>query len=140
MEEGCPVMAETYVFDSYALLKVFQKEEGYQKVVGLLRDVLASGGRALMNAVNYGEIIYIIKRAFGDRKKIECLAAIERLGIEILSVPNELIFRAAEYKAEFSISHADCFALASALENKAPLVTGDPEFKKVEHLAKVIWV
>ena len=133
-------MAEAYVFDSYALLKVFQKEEGYQKVVGLLRDVLASGGRALMNAVNYGEIIYIIKRAFGDRKKIECLAAIERLGIEILSVPNELIFRAAEYKAEFSISYADCFALASALENKAALVTGDPEFKKVEHLAKVIWI
>ena len=133
-------MAKTYVFDSYALLKVFQKEEGYQKIVGLLRDVLASGGRALMNAVNYGEIIYIIKRAFGDRKKIECLAAIERLGIEILSVPNELIFRAAEYKAEFSISYADCFALASALENKAALVTGDPEFKKVEHLVKVMWV
>ncbi len=133
-------MAETYVFDSYALLKVFQKEETYQKIVGLLRDVLASGGRALMNAVNYGEIIYIIKRAFGDRKKIECLAAIERLGIEILAVPNELIFRAAEYKAEFSISYAECFALASALENKAVLVTGDPEFKKVEHLVKVIWV
>ena len=133
-------MAETYVFDGYALLKVFQKEEGYQKIVGLLRDVSGSGGRALMNAVNYGEIIYIIKRAFGDRKKIECLAAIERLGIEILSVPNELIFRAAEYKAEFSISYADCFALASALENKAALVTGDPEFKKIEHLAKVIWV
>jgi ribonuclease VapC len=133
-------MAETYVFDSYALLKVFQKEEGYQKIVRLVREVAASGGRALMNAINYGEIIYIVKRAFGDRKKIECLAAIERMGIEILSVPNELIFRAAEYKAEFSISYADCFALASALENKAALVTGDPEFKKVEHLAKVIWV
>jgi ribonuclease VapC len=134
------VTTETYVFDSYALLKVFQKEEGYQKIIGLLRDVLASGGRALMNAINYGEIIYVIKRAFGDRKKIECLAAIERLGIEILSVPNELIFRAAEYKAEFSISYADCFALASALENKAALVTGDPEFKKVEHLTSVMWV
>jgi predicted nucleic acid-binding protein len=133
-------MVERYVFDSYALLKVFQKEEGYQEVVGLLRDVNASGGRPLMNAVNYGEIIYIIKRAFGDRKKIECLAAIERLGIEILSVPNELIFKAAEYKAGFSISYADCFALASAIENKAALVTGDPEFKKVEHLVKIIWV
>jgi predicted nucleic acid-binding protein len=93
-----------------------------------------------MNAVNYGEIIYIITRAFGDRKKIECLAAIERLGIEILSVPNELIFRAAEYKAEFGISYADCCALASALENKAALATGDQELKKVEHLVKVIWV
>ena len=132
--------AETYLFDSYALLKVFQKEEGYRKVVGLLRDVSASGGRALMSAVNYGEIISVIKRAFGDQKKIECLAAIERMGIEILSVPNELIFKAAEYKAEFSISYADCFALATALENKAPLVTGDPEFKKVEHLIKVVWV
>jgi len=133
-------MAETYVFDSYALLKVFQKEEGYDKVVGLLRDVKASGGRAVMNAINYGEIIYITKRAFGDRKKMECLAAIERLDIEILPVPNELVFRAAEYKAEFSISYADCFALVSALENKAVLATGDPEFKKVEHLVKVIWV
>ena len=133
-------MAVTYVFDSYALLKVFQKEEGHQKIVGLLREAKTSGGRALMNVVNYGEIIYIIKRAFGDQKKIECLAAIERLGVEILSIPNELVFKAAEYKAEFSISYADCFALASALENKATLVTGDPEFKKVEHLVKVIWV
>jgi predicted nucleic acid-binding protein len=134
------VKAETYVLDSYALLKVFQKEEGYQKVVGLLRHALACGGRALMNAMNYGEIIYIIKRTFGDQKKIECLAAIERLGIEILSVPNELVFKAAELKAEFGISYADCFALASALENKAALVTGDPEFKKVQHVAKIMWV
>ncbi len=29
---------------------------------------------------------------------------------------------------------------ASALENKAALVTGDPEFKKVEHLVTLIWV
>ena len=79
----------TYVFDSYALLKLFQQEEGHRKVAGFLREVSASGGRALMNAVNYGEIIYITKRAFGDQKKIECLAAVERLGIEILPVPNE---------------------------------------------------
>jgi len=62
------------------------------------------------------------------------------LGIEIRSVPNELIFKATELKAEFSISYADCFALLTALENKAALVTGDSEFKKVEHLAKIVWV
>ncbi|MGA2110419.1 MAG: type II toxin-antitoxin system VapC family toxin [Syntrophorhabdales bacterium] len=133
-------MAETYVFDSYALFKVFQKEEGYEKVVGLLRDISASGGRALMSAINYGEIIYIIKRAFGDQKKIECLGAIERLGIEILSVPNELIFKAAEYKAEFGMSYADCFALASAVENRAAVVTGDREFGRVEGRIAVVWV
>jgi hypothetical protein len=27
-----------------------------------------------------------------------------------------------------------------ALEQKAALVTGDPEFRQVEHLVKVVWV
>jgi ribonuclease VapC len=51
-----------------------------------------------------------------------------------------MIFQAAEYKAQYSISYADCFVLASALEHKAAIVTGDPEFKKVGHLVEIIWV
>ena len=53
---------------------------------------------------------------------------------------NNLIFQAAEYKAQYSISYADCFILASAIEHKAIIVTGDPEFKKVEHLVDIIWI
>ncbi|MCX5909876.1 MAG: PIN domain-containing protein [Deltaproteobacteria bacterium] len=50
------------------------------------------------------------------------------------------MFQAAEYKAQFSISYADCFALASAVEQKAAIVTGDPDLKKVEHVAEILWV
>ncbi len=133
-------MTEPCVFDSYALLKLFQKEKGYQRVANVLRDLKGSGGLALMNAINYGEIIYITKRSFGDQRKIECLAAIELLGIKILPVPIELIVKAAEYRGEFSISYADCFVLASAIEHKAAVVTGDVEFKKVEHLVRIMWI
>jgi predicted nucleic acid-binding protein len=42
--------------------------------------------------------------------------------------------------AVWSSSFADCFALASALERKATIVTGDPEFRKVEHLVGIIWI
>jgi ribonuclease VapC len=77
---------------------------------------------------------------FGDQKKIEVLAHVERLGFRILSVPNDLVFRAVEYKAAFSMSFADCFALASAVEDGAVLVTGDPEFRAVEHLVTIAWV
>jgi len=55
-------------------------------------------------------------------------------------VPNNLIFQAAEYKSQYNISYADCFVLASATELKAVLVTGDPEFKKVEHLVEIVWI
>jgi ribonuclease VapC len=130
----------SFIFDSHALLKFFQKEKGYEKVVHLLEEIKRSGANKYVNAINLGEIIYSTKREFGDQKKLEVLANIERLDFDILPIPNNLIFEAAEYKAQYNISYADCFALASAIEHKAALVTGDPEFKKVQHLVEIVWV
>jgi len=131
---------QAYVFDSHALLKFFQKEKGHEKIIDVLEEIQKSGGTKYINAINIGEIIYTTKREFGDQKKIEVLANIERLNFSILPIPNSLIFQAAEYKAQYSISYADCFTLASAVEHKAVIVTGDPEFKKVQHLANIVWV
>ena len=129
-----------FIFDSHALLKFFQKEKGYEKVVHLLEEIRKTGATKYINAINLGEIIYSTKKEFGDQKKLEVLANIERLTFIILPVSNSLIFQAAEYKAQYSLSFADCFALASALEYEATLVTGDPEFKKVAHLVDIVWV
>jgi ribonuclease VapC len=129
-----------FLFDSHALLKLFQKERGHEKVGRLLEEIRKTAGIKYINAINLGEIIYSTKREFGDQKKLEVLASIERLNFTILPISDPLIFQAAEYKAEYSLSFADCFALASAVEHKAILVTGDPEFKKVEHLVEIVWV
>ncbi len=133
-------MKESFIFDSHALLKFFQKEKGYEKVFHLLEEIKRTGATKYISAINLGEIIYSTKKEFGDQKKLEVLANIERLNFTILSIPNDLVFRAAEYKAEYALSYADCFALASAVERKATLVTGDPEFKKVEHLLDTVWI
>ena len=129
-----------FIFDSHALLKFFQKEKGYEKVFHFLEEIRKTGATKYINAINLGEIIYSTKKEFGDQKKLEVLANIERLNFTILPVPNNLIFQAAEYKAQYALSYADCFALASAVEHKATLVTGDPEFKKVEHLVGIVWI
>ena len=128
------------LFDSHALLKFFQKESGHEQVALLLEHAHRARSKKLLCAINLGEIIYITKRAFGDQKKIEVLAHIERLGFIVVPVPNNIVFQAAEFKAEYSISFADCFALATALDQMASIVTGDPEFRKVEHLTKVVWI
>ena len=130
----------TFIFDSYALLKVFQKEKGYENIVGLLGNIKKTRVTKYINIINVGEIIYTTKREFGDQKKLEVLASIERLNFTILQATNSLVYQAAEYKAQYSISYADCFVLASAIEHKATIVTGDPEFKKVEHLVDIVWV
>jgi len=130
----------SFIFDSHALLKFFQKEKGYEKVTQLLEEIRKTGATKYINAINLGEIICSTKKEFGDQKKLEVLANIERLNFTILPIPNDLIFQAAEYKAQYAISYADCFALGSAVEHKAILVTGDPEFKKVEHLVDIVWI
>lgn len=128
-----------FLFDSHALMKLFQREAGHEKVVRLFEQARRSKAPKYLNAINLGEIVYSTRRTFGDQKKIEVLAHIERLGLIVLPIPNDLIFRAAEYKADFRLSFADCFALASAVEHGAVLVTGDPEFRAVEHLVKIVW-
>lgn len=129
-----------FIFDSHALLRLFQREKGFEKIAKLLEELRKKDIARLINAINVGEIIYITKREFGDQKRIEVLANIERMGFVILPAPNTLIFQAAEYKAIYSISYADCFVLASAVEHQATIVTGDPEFRKVGGLAEIYWI
>jgi predicted nucleic acid-binding protein len=134
------VRKKPFLFDSCALLKLFQKEEGFEKVVRVLEQNRRGHLTNYLNAINLGEILYVTKREFGDQKKVEVLAGIERLGFTILPIPNKLIFQAAEFKAQFGIPYADCFVLASALEHQAVIVTCDADFKKVEHVAEIFWV
>lgn len=134
------MVKKAFIFDSHALMKYFQKGKGYEKVFRLLEEIRKSGNTKYINAINLGEIIYSTKREFGDQKKLEVLASIERLNFTVLPVPDSLIFQAAEYKAEYGISYADCFVLSSAVRQSAAIVTGDPEFKKVAHLAEIVWV
>jgi ribonuclease VapC len=128
------------IFDSHALLKFFQTESGSAAVEKWLRTAQRLRWVKYLCAINLGEILYATKRQFGDQRKIEVLAHVHRLDFTILPAPNELIYQAAEYKADYSISYADCFVLACAIEQAAAIVTGDPEFKKVSHLAKICWV
>ena len=133
-------MTPRFLFDSHALLAFFQEEKGTEVVAKILRRALKERLDRLICVINLGEIIYMTKRRFGDNKKVEILGRVHQLGFKILPAPEALVYKAAEFKADYPISYADCFALACALEQSAILVTGDPEFKKVSHLINIQWI
>ena len=133
-------MRTRYLFDSHALLAFFQNEEGAGLVAEILQRAMKKGLDLLICVINLGEIIYVTKRRFGDSKKLEILARVHQLGLKVLPVPEHLVFKAAEVKAEYAISCADCFALACAKEHSATIVTGDPDFKKIAHLVNIDWI
>jgi ribonuclease VapC len=133
-------MTYRYLFDSHALLAFFQNEEGAEVVAGIMHKAEKESLDRLICVINLGEIVYVTKRRFGDTKKLEIIARIHQLGLRILPVPESIVFRAAEIKADYPISFADCFALACSEEYSAVLVTGDPDFKKTDHLVDIKWI
>lgn len=128
------------VFDSHAILKWTQKEPGYAKVKSLISDCRRKSVAGFMNQLNLGEVYYKAIRAKGLEKAREFLQNFERLPIEIVLPDSELIWKAAEIKADYAVSYADCFVAATAMRFNAVILTGDPEFKKLKPLVTVEWV
>jgi predicted nucleic acid-binding protein len=62
-----------FLFDSHALLAFFQNERGAETVLEFLKKTNNNGIEPLICVINLGEILYLIKRRFGDVKKIEIL-------------------------------------------------------------------
>ncbi len=133
-------MKAPYLFDSHALLAFFQGEPGSDVVDEILRRSQRKSLDRMIGMMNLGEIIYLTKRRFGDEKKIEVLSRIHQIGFSILSIPDSLVFQAAELKAQYALSYADCFVLACAINHAAVLVTGDPEFRIVSPLVSIEWI
>lgn len=129
-----------YLLDSFALLRFIQKEPGHEAVKTILDNVQRGTVCAMLNVINMGEIIYTVQRRFGVKYKLDVVMNINRLGIMILPASNDCVFRAAELKARFAMSYADTFIVASAMEHNATVVTGDPEFRQVESLVKILWI
>jgi len=128
------------LFDSHALLKFSQDEEGADKVEQFLLYSLNRKLKAYLSEINLGEVYYISIRRLGLESAKLYLEQLLDLPIDIVSPSSEIIRKAAEIKAQYAISYADCFAVATALKYSASIMTGDPEFKKIDHIVTIEWL
>lgn len=129
------------VLDSYGLLAYLNKEIGFEAVKGCLTRAMKANESVLMNEINIGETYYILSRTRGGKAADFFIDTILE-GLPISRIQNDFdaVIAAARIKAEYPISFADCFAVQTARRENAVIMTGDPEFKKVEHLVKIQWI
>ena len=134
-------MKRKRLLDSFAMLAYLNKENGFEAVREVMSAAQKSGDPVLMNEINVGEAYYILFRKRGPENAdyfVETILA----SLPILIVPNsfEDMMAAAKIKAEYPLLFADCFAVMTARKNNAVILTGDPEFKKVEQLVEIEWL
>lgn len=125
------------VLDSYALLVFLKMQDGWERVRDLLSSASIGEAELHLSAINYLEVRYISLRT--QAKAEQALRVVDTLPIRVESA-DAYIRQVADLKAKFPISLGDCFAAALAMEMDCPVLTGDPEFRKLEGTVKVEWL
>ena len=129
-----------FILDSYAIILVLLEQPGYKKVVNLLESSTRGECQLYMTTINWGEVYYHLVRRKGERAANTAIAYMEAIQIELVEATQQRVLNAAKIKARYPVSYADAFAVAAAQEFACPVVTGDPEFKRMTHLVELLWL
>lgn len=130
--------------DAFAWLAWLQDEPGASAVQLWLDEAEAGRAECVTSAINLGEAYYRLVRV-ERRDEAESLWRMVTRGTMPVSVKDATrrrVRRAAELKSRYAIAYADAFAVATAIEFNAILLTGDPEIKPLEgnQSLKVQWL
>jgi len=129
-----------YVFDSFALLAYFEGESCMERV----KEVLHEGevGKCIISVsiINIGEVAYITEREYGLQSTQKILGMLKQLPIQTVPATEMAVYDAAHIKAHFPVAYADAFAISTAVDLDATVLTGDPEFTSVEKLINIEWL
>lgn len=135
MKEGA------FVLDSYALLTYLYDQAGAGKVADLLAKARRkSSVKIWLNLINLGEVYYIVARNEDFSAADKMVVLVKSWPIKIFDSDQKNTLFAARIKATHPFSYADSFAAATAVQKEAALITGDREFKAVEHFVEIDWL
>jgi predicted nucleic acid-binding protein len=121
----------SFCLDAFAWLAWLQDEPGAADVQRCLDDAERGQADCVTSIINLGEAFYRLVRV-NHREQAESLwrmALHRRLPVSVKEATQRRVRRAAELKSNHAIAYADAFAVATALEFQATLVTGDPEIR-----------
>lgn len=130
---------DTYVLDAHPIVGSYRGESFRPAVQRLIEGAKQGSVAFRLTSVNAGEIVYGVERALGRTAGEFVLEEIQDW-TEIVAADLELSLRAAWLKLRGGISYADCFAAALAHRDGLPVLTGDPEFRRVEDVVKIAWL
>jgi len=129
-----------YVLDSFAVLAYLEAEPAADRVKQVLHQATVGRAKVFISTVNFGETVYITERERGLPAAQMVVGVLDQLPITVVDADRSLALAAAHVKAHHSLAYADAFAVALSQRVGGVVLTGDPEFKNVEHLVTVEWL
>lgn len=132
--------SKVVVLDSWAVLAYFQGEPPAATVQEILLGAQADEKRLVMTVVNAGEVWYNYARRVSEETADERIQQLRMTGVEFVDADWDLTKQASSFKSKHAIAYADCFAAALAKREGGRLVTGDPEFRRLDKEISILWI
>jgi predicted nucleic acid-binding protein len=131
---------KTRVLDSWPILEWIKERQPATDILeNLLADAESGAMRLLMSAINVGEVYYYVRKYQGEKLAESWRESSGTLPVTIEVPTADEIWDAALLKGQYPIASADAFAAALANKYRCPLVTGDPDFRKIADL-ELDWI
>jgi predicted nucleic acid-binding protein len=124
---------DSYVFDTSALLTLWNDEEGADLVDHLLR----SGMPVNVSFMSIMEGRYRIWKNAGRAESDEFSNYVELLPVRRIDITDQIFEKAIEIKATNSLSVCDSWIVATAVATDSILVHKDPEIEKARAIVKL---
>jgi uncharacterized protein len=137
------VAVPIFVLDAWPVLEWLKaKQPAAVRFRTLLNQASAGEVDLVMCRLNFGEVVYRIRKDFPEVDQAWVRGVVDKLPINLHSVTDSLVDDAASLKGSFAISYADAFAAALASQLNQPLVTGDKDFLLLEisGVVKLHWL
>ena len=129
-----------FVLDTFAFVAYIRDQAGADRVREVLTGSEEGHHHCHMSVINVGEVAYLVERRNGVQGVLQFLASLRHLPVAIADATFQRVLAASHIKAMHPMSYADAFAAALAQELDAPVLTGDPEFRLIEHPVRVEWI
>src|SRR5271156_3653630 len=117
------------LLDSWPILELLKGREpaasGFQQ---LIESAIADELSFNMSRMNYGEVIYSIRKDFPANRIDSATAAFLQIHIQFHHMDDALAGEVAGLKEVNTFSYSDAFGAALAFRLDIPFVTGDREF------------
>ncbi len=123
---------EIYVFDTSAILTLRENEAGADIVEGILRKAQSRKAQVYVSFMSMMEVFYCSWRAEGKGAAHRTFLEMKMLPFHRVDVNDAILFLAGEIKGTYSLSLADSWIAATAIEREAVLVHKDPEFEPLK--------
>lgn len=133
MKKNRTKKVDSYVFDTSALLTLWNDEEGAETVEELLR----SDAHGYISFMTCMEGRYRIWKNADRAESEEFSTYLDLLPLKRINITDPIFEKSIEIKATNSLSVCDSWIVATAICTDAILVHKDPEFEQVKSMVKL---